>query len=368
MQLRLWRHFDFLLLFTTFALLGLGMALIYSATWGGKPGWPEDDTIYRQAAYAATGTLLMLAAILVDYRLVGTVAWPLYIVCLGLLALVLVGGQSSYGAQRWLDLKLFPLQPSELAKLALIIAMAKYLARHEGEMGRFRHVLGSLIILAPPAGLILAQPSLGTAVVLMVIWFAMMVTAGIRFRHILILGLIAAAASPALWVLMPDYQRERVLQFFAQGGSDPLGDDYNIRQAIISIGSGGVWGRGYLGGSQSQLHFLRVRHTDFVFSVLAEELGFVGALVLLGLFLVLLWRSLRVATLSQDAFGRFLAVGIASHIMFQAFVNVGMNVRLLPVVGMPLPFVSSGGSSLITALFSVGLLQSVVMRHRRLEF
>ena len=368
MQLRLWRHFDFLLLFTTFALLGLGMAFIYSATWGGKPGLPEDDAIYKQAAYAAVGTLLMVMAILVDYRLLSTIAWPIYVICLGLLGLVLVGGHSSYGAQRWLDLKIFPLQPSELAKVALIIVMAKYLARHEEEMGKLRHVAGSLLILTPPAGLILAQPSLGTAVVLGAIWLVMMVAAGIRWRHILILGLIAAAASPVLWLFMPDYQRDRVLQFLGGGSADPLGDDYNTRQALISIGSGGLWGRGYLSGTQSQLHFLRVRHTDFIFSVLAEELGFFGAVVLLSLFLVLLWRSLRVAQLSQDAFGRFLAVGIASYIMFQAFVNVGMNVRLLPVVGMPLPFMSSGGSSLISALFSIGLLQSVVMRHKRLEF
>ncbi|MCL4465831.1 MAG: rod shape-determining protein RodA [Chloroflexi bacterium] len=368
MQLRLWRHFDYLLLLNTFMLLGVGMALIYSATWGGEPGLPKDDSTYRQVAYAAAGTLLMVVAIFVDYRLLSTLAWPAYIAVLGLLGLVLVGGQSSYGAQRWLDLKVIPLQPSELAKLALVVILSRYLARRENEMGQFRHVVGSLLIAVPPAGLILAQPSLGTAVVLVVIWFCMLLAAGVRIRHILILILIALALSPVLWFLMPDYQRGRVMQFLSPGSGDPLNEDYNIRQALISIGSGGLWGRGYLSGTQSQLHFLRVRHTDFIFSVLAEEFGFIGCLVLLSLFLVFLWRCLRVAALSQDAFGRFLAIGIASYIMFQAFVNVGMNVRLLPVVGMPLPFVSFGGSSLATALLAIGLLQSVVMRHKRLEF
>ncbi|MHB1131997.1 MAG: rod shape-determining protein RodA [Chloroflexota bacterium] len=368
MHLRLWRHFDFLLLLNIVALLGLSFALIYSATWGGQPGLPKDDAIYRQAVYAAAGLVLLLGGAAIDYRILQALAWPLYIISLGLLVYVLVGGQTSYGAQRWIDLKIIPLQPSEVAKVAVIITLARYIARHETEMGRFRHVLGALAILALPAGLILAQPHLGSTVVLGVVWLCMMLVGGVRWRHIIFLGLIALAASPAVWFILPEYQRGRVLQFFDQGDADPLGADYNVRQALISIGSGGLLGLGYLTGTQSQLHFLRVRHTDFIFSVLAEELGFVGALVLLVLFLLLLWRCLRVASLSRDAFGRCMAVGIASYIMFQAFINVGMNVRLLPVVGMPLPFVSFGGSSLATALFCIGLLESVVMRHKRLEF
>ncbi|MHB1417236.1 MAG: rod shape-determining protein RodA [Chloroflexota bacterium] len=368
MDLRIWRHFDFPLLLCALVLVGIGMAMIYSATWGGEPGLPTDDSIYRQAIYAAGGLVLMWVAIVVDYRLLGTVAWPFYVLTLVLLVLVLVNGQSSYGAQRWLDLGIIPLQPSELAKIAVILTLARYLARHESEIGRFRHVLGSLAILALPAGLILAQPHLGSVVVLAVVWGSMMLVAGIRWLHVLFLGLIAGVASPAVWLLLPDYQHDRVLQFFDQGAADPLGADYNIRQALISIGSGGFWGRGYLSGTQSQLHFLRVRHTDFIFSVLAEELGFVGACVLLGLFLFLLWRALRVVALSQDTFGRLVAVGVISYIMFQAFINIGMNVRLLPVVGMPLPFVSAGGSALITALACIGLLESIVMRHKRLEF
>jgi rod shape determining protein RodA len=236
-------------------------------------------------------------------------------------------------------------------------------------MGRFRYVIGSLLLIAPPAVLILLQPHLGTTILLGVIWLGMVIAAGIRLWHLLLLGLAGAASSPILWLfVLSDYHKDRLSHFLDPGGGDPLGALFNVRQALISIGSGGFSGRGYLSGTQTQLHYLRVRHTDFIFSVLAEELGFIGACVLLGIFLFLAWRALRVAALSRDAFGRYIAVGVLTYILFQTFINIGMNVRLLPVVGMPLPFVSYGGSSLITALICIGLLQSIVMRHKRLEF
>ncbi|MHB1004642.1 MAG: rod shape-determining protein RodA [Chloroflexota bacterium] len=368
MGLRVWRHFDFVLMLTVVGLLVTGMAFIYSATWGGEPGLPKDDAVYKQALYGVMGLVLAAVAVALDYRLLNSGATLFYVVCLGLLGVVLLGGQSNYGAQRWIDLRIIPLQPSEPAKIAVVLMLARYLARHEEEIGRFRYVVGSLVIVAIPASLVLMQPHLGTTVVMGTIWLAMMLAGGIRVLHLFALGGMALAASPAVWLALPEYQRGRVLQFFGQGEANPLGADYNIRQALISVGSGGLTGRGYLSGSQSQLHFLRVRHTDFIFSVLAEELGFVGACALLLLFLLLLWRMLRVAVLSRDPFGRYVAVGLASYIMIQAFINVGMNVRLLPVVGMPLPFVSYGGSSLITAILCVGILESIVMRHKRLEF
>lgn len=354
---------------TTFALLGLSVALIYSATWGGESGLPTDDTVYKQVIYAAIGLAVMIVAIVVDYRLLGSIAWLLYVVCLGLLGLVLILGDENYGAQRWLNLGFFPLQPSEIAKVAIIIVLARFFARHEGEMGQFRHVLSSLLIIAPPAALILLQPHLGTTVLIGVVWFGMIVVAGLRLVHLLILALAGAAASPVIWFfVLSDYHKDRLALFLNPGGADPLDAGYNVRQALISIGSGGLTGRGYMSGSQTQLHYLRVRHTDFIFSVLAEELGFIGACLLLGIFLFLVWRALRVAALSRDPFGRYLAVGIVTYIAFQTFINIGMNVQLIPVVGMPLPFVSAGGSSLITALACIGLLQSIVMRHKRLEF
>lgn len=368
MEFRVWRHFDPWLLVNVFALLAVGFAFIYSATWGGEPGLPKDDAIYKQAAYAMIGLVLAALAVAVDYRLLSSAATAIFMVTLGLLAVVLVGGQTSYGAQRWIDLKVFPLQPSEVAKIGFIVFLARYLARHEEEIGRFRYVVGSLVIFALPAGLILMQPHLGATVILGVIWLAMMLAAGMRVMHLFALGGMGLAASPLVWFMLPEYQQSRVLQFLGQGEANLLGADYNVRQALISVGSGGLTGRGYLSGSQSQLHFLRVRHTDFIFSVLAEELGFIGACALLLLFVFLLWRALRVAMLSRDPFGRYVAVGIAAYILIQAFINVGMNVRLLPVVGMPLPFVSYGGSSLITALLCMGILESIVMRHKRLEF
>ncbi len=368
MDLRSWRHFDPVLLFTVALLLLVGLAFIYSATWGGEPGLPKDDAIYKQLAYVAVGVFLGGVVMLMDYRLLSSLSVYIYLAVLLLLVVVLASGQTSYGAQRWIDLRFFPLQPSELAKIALVLFLARFLARRQEEMGEIRTVLLSLVILGLPVGLIMLQPHLGTSVVLVAIWLAMVLAAGMRLMHLAGLSLAGLAASPVVWMLLPEYQKSRVLQFLGMGEFNPFGADYNIRQALISIGSGGLTGRGYLSGSQSQLHFLRVRHTDFIFSVLAEEMGFIGSVLVLLLFMLLLWRMLRVATLSRDPFGRYVAVGLTAYIMVQAFINVAMNVRLIPVVGMPLPFVSYGGSSLITSLIAVGILESIVLRHRRLEF
>jgi len=214
--------------------------------------------------------------------------------------------------------------------------------------------------------LIYLQPHLGTVIVLAVVWLAMVLMAGMRLLHLSIMGLAGLLATPLIWFSLKDYMRDRLL-LFINPAQDPSAR-YNIDQALISIGSGGWLGKGYASGSQSQLHFLRVRHTDFIFSVIGEEMGLVGALVLFTLIGVILWRIIRAASLARDGFGRLIACGIAAMIFFQSVVNIGMNLGLLPVMGIPLPFISSGGSSLITLLIAEGLVQSVVMRHRKIEF
>jgi rod shape determining protein RodA len=283
---------------------------------------------------------------------------------LGLLGIIFVIGQVSGGSQRWLGAGM--VQPSELAKILVIVVLANYLAERQDRMERFSTVLGSLFIVAVPMFLIYLQPDLGTALTLVAIWVAMVWMAGIRFRHLLFLVGLGVAALPLAWFSMEEYMRQRIL-LFINPAADP--DSYfNVHQALVSIGSGGWTGKGLTHGTQSQLHFLRVRHTDFIFAVTAEELGLLGAAAMIFLIGFILWRMLRVAERSRDTAGRLLAAGVAGLILFQSIVNVGMNLGLMPVTGIPLPFVSYGGSSFLTLMLGVGLVESVAMRRKKLEF
>jgi rod shape determining protein RodA len=364
---RIWRHFDFALLSATFALIAFGLAMIYSATYGTEPGATVDPRVIRQMAYAAFGIGVMVLLVGLDYRLLANLAGLLYAIAIGGLLIVLILGRLHYGAQRWIDLGFFQLQPSEPAKLLVAVALARYFSVNRERIHRLRTVLISLAIASLPFGLTLIEPDLGTSLVFLAIWFGTAYAAGLRWRHICLLVAAAALLLPVGWQMVPGYMRARVL-IFLDPYSDPLDKGYNIIQATISVGSGGWLGRGFLSGTQSQLHFLRVQYADFIFSVLAEELGFVGAIVLFGLFTVLVMRGLRSAYLASERFGRLLAVAVISMVMFQVFVNVGMNISILPVTGIPLPFISFGGSSLITFMAAVGILESITMRHRKFEF
>ncbi len=361
MDRKIWRNFDFVLLAATVLLIAFGIAMVYSATLD----TPDlQDLPQRQLTWGLVGSALMLLVAAIDYRFLESLQKPLYLLIIASLLLVLLVGESTYGAQRWISGASF--QPSELAKVLIIITLAQFLAQREKEMGRFRYVLLSIVHVAVPMGLVYLQPHLGTVIVLAVVWLAMVLMAGMRLLHLGVFGLVGLLSMPLIWVSLRDYMQKRLL-LFLNPARDPAAR-YNIDQALISIGSGGWLGKGYASGSQSQLHFLRVRHTDFIFSVIGEEMGFVGALVLLTLIGVVLWRILRAASLARDSFGRLIACGVAALIFFQCLVNIGMNLSLLPVIGIPLPFISSGGSSLITLLIAEGLVQSVVMRHRKIEF
>ena len=361
MARRLWRSFDWVLLGTTVVLIIFGLAMISSATRG-----TEDlaDHWRRQALFAASGVIILLAVAAFDYRFYENLHRPLYAITITLLVVVFVVGEISQGVQRWIGTR--AVQPSELAKIVVIIGLAKLLADHDGEMGQPRHVLLSLGYILPPMILIYLQPDLSTALMLGFIWLAMVLMAGVRLLHLGALTLAGLVATPLVWLTLQDYMRQRILLFVdPQANPD---DYYNVQQALISIGSGGWLGKGFGNGTQSQLHFLRVRHTDFIFSVIGEELGLLGTIVLFGLFTILLWRILRVAAIAQDPFGRFICVGVAVIIFLQTAVNIGVNLGLLPVTGLPLPFVSYGGSSLWTFLISLGLVESVAMRHKKLDF
>lgn len=365
-EVRIWRHFDLVLLLITLALIAYGLAMVYSATFDPELPTGIDPLVSRHAIAAVIGLIVLIVMVSVDYRILANLGIPLFISAVGLLLVVMVLGRLAHGAQRWIDLGGFQFQPSEPAKLFMIAVLAKYFADNRERITQLRHVLISLAIVSVPAGLTLVQPDLGTCLVYLAIWFGMVVVAGLRLRHFLYLVGAMVAAAPFAWLVMPEYMRSRI-HIFLNPESEPLGAGYNVIQAIISVGAGGMTGQGFLSGTQGQLHYLRVRYADFIFAVLAEELGFVGALVLFGLFALLFYRAMRIAILSSESFGRLLAVGILSMLAFQFFVNVGMNVGLLPVTGIPLPFISFGGTSLVTVLAAIGVLESIVMRHRRFE-
>ena len=369
-EVKYWRNFDYLLLLVALFLLGYGLAMIYSASLSaaGPDQSIWDMPVARQGLFALGGLVVFAGAVAADYRVFRNMALPLYVAVLVVLAGVVALGVISHGAKRWLDLGVSLFQPSEIAKIVLIIVLARFFSQYQKSIKSLPVLLMSLVILAPPMVLIYLQPNLGTVIVFAAVWVGMAVMAGARLLHLAAMGLLAALSAPLVYFFaLQEYMRERI-RIFLDPALDPLGAGYNVLQAEISIGSGGLLGKGFAQGTQSQLHYLRIQFTDFIFSVIGEELGFVGALALFVLFLFLLWRGMRAARLSQDAFGRLLATGIVSMLLFQIFLNVGVNVRLLPVTGVPLPLISYGGSSLVTVLLSLGILESIIIRRKKLEF
>ncbi|MCL4534802.1 MAG: rod shape-determining protein RodA [Bacteroidetes bacterium] len=362
------RYADFLLLLTLVALLVYGLAMVYSATFPStnSSAVTFSPFVQKQILFVVLGLVFMVLTAIVDYRVLRAFAYVLYGLSLLLLAVVLVAGHGNaeYGSQRWIDLRLFPLQPSELAKPALVLALARYYADHQPDVRSFRHFAISILFAIPPTALVYIQPDLGTSVSFLFIWFFMALAAGVRGLYLGLTIVLGSASLPVIWSMLQGYMRDRIT-IFLHPESDPWGQGYNIIQAQISIGSGGMFGRGFLAGTQSQGHFLRIQHSDFIFSVLSEEMGFVGAVLLFALFTLLLMRILRAAHLSRDHFGRLVAAGIAVTLIFTVTVNIGANVRLMPVTGIPLTFISYGGSSMITNLACMGIIQSILMRRKR---
>lgn len=377
---RSWRQVDYPLLLTTLLLVVYGVLLIHSATchplcgsWSPPTSWLLSSLALRQAAFALVGVGLMALVALVDYRTYRVLAYTLWVLMLVMLVAVLVVGRGAeeVGSRRWIPLGPIDFQPSELAKLLATFAVARCIADGKGEQPTLARLIGSLFFVLVPMALVYLQPDLGSAMAFGAIWLAVVVVAGARPRHLGILGLVGLASTPLVWLLLRDYMRRRIITFvqhFVNPGADPLGDAYNILQAQISIGSGGLFGRGLTQGTQTQLDYLRVKHSDFIFSVLAEELGFVGALLLFALFIFLLFRILRAGERAPDRFGALTAAGIAGMLSFQVIVNLGANLTLLPVTGIPLPFISSGGSALVTDLMALGVVQSVLVHRLRYRF
>lgn len=359
------RHVDPVLIAAAIGLAVIGLFAIYSATHQSLAavGLDPGRFVKRQLAFLGAAVIVLMLAASFDYRLLKVYAGIVYVSSLVLLVMVRTPlGTSVKGAQRWFELFGFQLAPSEVAKLALIAMLAAFLSELRGEL-TVRDVFRTAGIAALPALLVFLQPDLGSSIVFAAILVGMLVVAGARARYLALLGLTAVVLIVAGFQvgLVREYQIERLRAFLdpASVSEDAL---HNREQAEIAIGSGGLTGVGYGKGSQTNLDFVPEQHTDFVFTVVGEEFGFAGSVVLLSLFGVLLWRAFRVAMLSRDPFGTYLAAGIASMLALQMFVNVGMNVGIMPITGIPLPFVSYGGSSLLLNFAAVGLLLNVHMR------
>jgi len=357
-----WVHVDVILLAATAALTLCGIALIYSATRGIDPAAFSRFHLERQALFAVVGALLGTVAAVVDYRRLRPLVWPLYGITLLALALVLTPlGSVRQGARAWFVFGGYQVQPSEFAKLAIIVVLAHYAARCGGRMS-LRQLLTALVLVAGPALLILAEPDAGTAVVFAIIAMGVLLVAGAQVRHILVataLGLIGLGFVLSS-DLVQEYQRERIESIVNPGG-DP-GDTFNLEQAQIAIGNGGLTGQGYGQGTQTRSGLVPAQETDFIFTVLGEELGFLGSVVILGLLAVLLWRIWRSARVAGDLFGSLLSTGVLCMILFQIFQTVGMAAGIMPVIGIPLPLLSYGGSSLLTTMMSLGIVLNVSMR------
>jgi rod shape determining protein RodA len=358
------RHLDPTLVAVALGLALFGLFMVYSATQQSLRTLGEDPGFYlkKQIAFLMLGFVVMAIVATFDYHLVKVYAGIAFAFLLFALLLVLTPiGDETAGAQRWISLFGFQFQPAEIAKLAVVAALAAYLS--ELREVRLDHVWRAAGIAAAPMALIFLQPDVGTMMVFAAVLIAVLVVAGARARHILILvGVAVFGAIIAFHLgIVKDYQIAR-LRSFLDPAADPLRAGYNLQQAEIAIGSGGLFGRGYLNGSQTNLDFVPEQHTDFVFTVVGEELGFLGAILLLGLFAVLLWRGFRIALLSRDAFGTLLATGVVTMLAFQVVVNVGMTMGIMPVTGIPLPLVSYGGTAMLTNWAAVGLLLNVHMR------
>jgi rod shape determining protein RodA len=319
----------------------------------------------RQIIFGAVGFAVIILAAAIDYRFWSGAIVPMYVVIVLSLLLLFIVGATHFGATRWIETGLVSIQPTELAKMVVILALANFFDRNIESHRNWGWLLKSLFIAVGIAGLIFIQPNLSNVIVVMVLWAAMAWVAGLDLKQlgILLLVIVLLGAVAYSFFLQP-YQRDRITTFIFPPSNSSYGATYNVLQALAALGSGGWVGEGYGHGSQTQLRFMKVRHNDFIFSVIGEELGFIGAIFVLLLLAFIIYRCLRAARMARDPFGSMIAYGVAILIFFQAVVNIAVNLNLIPVTGIPLPFISYGGSGLISLMLGIGLVESVVIRHK----
>jgi rod shape determining protein RodA len=355
------KYFDWGLLGLTVFIACLGLVALYSAVMSTTAA-PQKTLYFKQLIWYSAGIVVMVLSFLVNYKSLDRWAPVIYIMCMLLLISVLIFGKHVGGARRWLILGPVSIQPSELAKIAVIISLTRYFSRRADTGGlSLRELLTPFMLTVIPFILIVKQPDLGTAMLIVLIAGSVTVFVKIERRSLLCMITSCTVAGPLVWFFLKGYQKRRILTFL-NPDRDPLGAGYHIIQSKIAIGSGMIGGKGFLEGTQNALSFLPEQHTDFIFSVLAEEWGLMGSLLLLCLFLSLIIWGLNIAYRCRDPFGTILAVGVAAMIFWQVFINVGMTMGLMPIVGVTLPFISYGGSSVITTMICIGLLLNISMR------
>lgn len=366
MDRRLIKNFDYFLLILLLAICAVGTLILYSAT----RGMEADPMHYvrRQLIFLGLGVGIMLLVCFIDYINFSNWARYIYLGSGVLLVLVLVAGTETRGSMRWISIGFFEMQPSEIAKIALVIILAKLLADKEGKFSGFPDLVPALIAAGIPMVLVFLQPDLGTSLVFIAVLIGMFYAAGVAGRYLAVLAGAALAAAPLFWFfLLKDYQKMR-LMVFTNPDMDPINYGYQLLQSMIGIGSGGPLGKGLFESTQVRLHFLPDHYTDFIFAVLGEELGFAGAVGLLILFALFIYRILWIGAHSKDQFGALICCGVAVMFSFQVLVNIGMTISVMPVTGLPLPFLSYGNNALLINLISVGLVLNVGMRRHKIQF
>lgn len=370
----LWRHFDYWLFGAVIILCIFGVAMIRSAVAGNET---LGGIVQSQMVWIAISLVVIIATAWIDYHYWLSLSSLMYWVAIGLLLVLFVIGQVAFGAARWISTGLFNIQPSEIAKIVMIIVLAAYFSKNKDAPRDLKWILRSFILTIFMVVWILLQPNLSMSLVILVLWFSMMWVSGLPTKYLVLLmaigliGIFLFITLLATGVEIPfiqDYQLKRVANFLFPDPNARHGDTYNVDQALITIGSGGLFGQGYGHGSQVQLRYLKVRHTDFIFAAMAEEFGFVGTVSIVSLLVFVMFRCLRAARLASDMFGALIAYGFGFLIFFQTAVNIGVNLKVIPVTGLTLPFISYGGSSLLSLALGIGLVESVILRHKPLEF
>jgi rod shape determining protein RodA len=357
---RLLQNFDWVLLSLLIIIGSISLINLYSATYTIDAG--ASQIFIKQLYWYLIGFALLLMMTVFDYHLLERLSWHIYLFTIFLLILVLIIGKISSGSQRWLNLGVINIQPSELAKLSIVIILSQFFATHGEYIDyRLRDLWQPFILTLLPCILIKEEPDLGSALIVAIISFSIIIVMKIRWRSLFLLIVTVASCVPFIWLTLNQYQKKRIFTFL-EPNNDPLGAGYHIIQSKIAIGSGLLAGKGFLKGTQTRLHFLPEQHTDFAFSVWAEEWGFLGSLFLLTVYLLLVLWGINIAKNSKDKFGSILAIGITAIIFWQLVINVGMTIGLMPVVGIPLVLFSYGGSSVLTTMLGMGLLMNISIR------
>jgi rod shape determining protein RodA len=360
-----WRHFDFWLLGAVIVALVFGVTMILSAIAGNEN---LATLVPRQMIFGGIGFVIIILAAMIDYRFWSGAIVPMYVVIVIFLLLLFVIGGARFGATRWIETGLVSIQPTELAKIVIILALANYFSKNNDAPRNWMWLFKGLLITLIIAGLIFIQPNLSNVIVILALWAAMTWDNGLELKQLGIMALAGLILAVVAFNFIQPYQQQRIVNFVRPDLSARNGATYNVIQALIALGSGGIVGKGYGHGTQTQLRFMKVRHNDFIFSVIGEELGLVGTIFVLALLGFIVFRCLRAARLARDPFGSMISYGVAILIFFQAGVNIAVNLNLIPVTGVPLPFISYGGSGLISLMLGIGLVESVVIRHKPLDF